>query len=186
MSYIPHQAHPALFREWPAPPSETPGEMDSACLWVGADDLPDETGESTASFLAGFARHELQHPYFSADLLRVSPLRRAAFVAGSQARDELGAVRKELEAVREKLKRLEEAVFADSCEGEPKVVPDAWLEWIETHADQLRAHPDSFVAIDRDVGIVLAERVEENFNARLAALGDRARDLYLLHTSLYV
>jgi len=64
---------------------------------------------------------------------------------------------------------------------------DPYLDWCENNLDELRKYPDSFVAIDPQIGIVHHDSDSDSFAAwgRGLSKADKAR-LMLTHTSMYV
>jgi hypothetical protein len=88
---------------------------------------------------------------------------------------------RKLEALLEQL--LAERVLSD--EDEAPVQPH--IRWIEANRDVLHAHPDSFIALDPDKGIVAHAIDGDDFAAQLDKLPPEQRDrVVLFHASMYV
>ncbi len=70
------------------------------------------------------------------------------------------------------------------------VLSDPDLDWCERNTEVLKQHPDSFVAVDRDEGVVLAHsEFADEFAKQVSELKDRQkspRHLFLTHTTRHV
>jgi hypothetical protein len=93
-----------------------------------------------------------------------------------------------LEARVQKLETLLEQLLAEKTpvnEDEAPVEPH--VTWIENNRETLRAHADSFIALDPAHGIVVHASEGEDFEAQLGALSAKQRaSVVLFHASMYV
>ena len=83
-----------------------------------------------------------------------------------------------------RLERVE--VILEGVDEPPFVDPD--MSWCEANLDKLKAHPDSFVAIDTNKGEVLVSAADQSeFIEKLAKLEARVRtSLLKIHTSIFL
>jgi len=100
---------------------------------------------------------------------------------GQQLREmkkEVQTLHAELTSVAQRVQQLEQLF---GIEGGPE---DPRLAWCSSHRELLALHPESYVAIHPERGIVIAERDQATFARRLDALseGERA-ELLLSHTA---
>ncbi len=93
-----------------------------------------------------------------------------------------------LEARVQKLETLLAQLLAEKTpvnEDEAPVEPH--VTWIENNRETLRAHADSFIALDPARGIVVHASEGEDFEAQLGALSAEQRaSVVLFHASMYV
>jgi hypothetical protein len=65
--------------------------------------------------------------------------------------------------------------------------PDPYRIWLKRNRELLKSHPNSFVAIDLDRGIILSTVDESEFVEKLRQMPDPERErLLTIHTSAYV
>ena len=70
-------------------------------------------------------------------------------------------------------------------EDEVDAPSDSHFEWIETHRDELRAYPNTYVLLDPEKGIVFHSSDGDELTARLEGLDPEEQDrLMVFHTSM--
>lgn len=75
---------------------------------------------------------------------------------------------------------------ADEEEGEI-VPPSPHSLWIERNMDELKRYPNCWIALDADLGIVIAEEDREKYAEKYKKLSPEQQDkLLLFHSSMYV
>lgn len=98
-------------------------------------------------------------------------------------------------ALEERVRKLEAMLEQLPAEGgtadEEEVADEALAQpearWIRANRDQLRAHADSFIALDPEKGILVHSADGDEFAARLEQLSAEERGrVVLFHASMYL
>jgi hypothetical protein len=101
-----------------------------------------------------------------------------------------GGAEGEIAALQDRVRKLERQVAELLGRGpadEDQAAPDPHFAWIESHREELRAHPNEFVALDPERGIVFHSTDSETFATWIDDLAPEERErLMAFNTSMFV